>query len=574
MANLTELSDIFFDSAKNGIILINQKGLIININPSALDFFPKQKKIFIGTPIQNLFPNISFPIADHSVISHALLGKKKISAVVDIRFDHSLEDQDIVILFLDKKTPKKLKEKDSVKLQNRLFSSKIGKNMIMAETNKNLEYTWIFNSHPDIDEKNLLGKRDEEIAINEGTLALSKLKQEVLNLNKRITREISFPSSGKNQSWIIEASPLKNNQKETIGVSTVSIETTQLFKTRKLLKAQILLNQKFSNASLSISYIMDLKTKKALFITKGKSILGGDYDKIQTLEQLIATIHPDDLELTKAHFSKISEDRENHIFEFEIRASNQGKNWQWLLFRDHVFKRDIDGTPLEYLGSITNITQIKEAKLSEIEAILTGQENERVRIAADLHDSVNSILAAAKLNAEFVLSSVDKSSPQQNLYAEKTISLVEQAITEIKGIYTNISPNILVDFGLVIAIKAYCKNIFSTSNINITFDLYQKSEKFDFKIELALFRIAQEVLNNINKHANASEVELQLIEHQQNITLMIIDDGIGFDMNSNKLKTNSYGFRNINSRVISLKGKFDIDSSPRNGTIITIELPL
>ncbi|MFT6321106.1 MAG: signal transduction histidine kinase, partial [Granulosicoccus sp.] len=131
-----------------------------------------------------------------------------------------------------------------------------------------------------------------------------------------------------------------------------------------------------------------------------------------------------------------------------------------------------------------------------------------------------------------------------------------------------------VDFGLVIAIKAYCKNIFSTSNINITFDLYQKSEKFDFKIELALFRIAQEVLNNINKHANASEVELQLIEHQQNITLMIIDDGIGFDMNSNKLKTNSYGFRNINSRIISLKGKFDIDSSPRNGTIITIELPL
>ena len=55
---------------------------------------------------------------------------------------------------------------------------------------------------------------------------------------------------------------------------------------------------------------------------------------------------------------------------------------------------------------------------------------------------------------------------------------------------------------------------------------------------------------------------------------MIIDDGIGFDMNSNKLKTNSYGFRNINSRIISLKGKFDIDSSPRNGTIITIELPL
>ena len=319
---------------------------------------------------------------------------------------------------------------------------------------------------------------------------------------------------------------------------------------------------------------MDLKTRQALFITKGKNILGGDYDETQTIEKLIDFIHPDDLELTKEHILNISKDRDNHIYEFEIRAKKHGKDWQWLQFRDQVYKRDVDGTPLEYLGSASNITQIKEAKLAEIQAIMTGQENERNRLAADLHDSINSILTAAKINAEFVLSFVDKSNSQQSLYAEKTISLVEHSITAIKEIYTNISPNILVDFGLAKALKAYCKSIFSNSNINIKFDIHQKTEKFDFKVELALYRIAQEVLNNILKHADATEVELQLIEHQKSMTMMIIDNGVGFNVDSTKLKTDSYGFRNIDSRVISLQGKFNIDSSPQKGTIIVIELPL
>jgi len=99
-------------------------------------------------------------------------------------------------------------------------------------------------------------------------------------------------------------------------------------------------------------------------------------------------------------------------------------------------------------------------------------------------------------------------------------------------------------------------------------------ERLSPNLELALYRCAQELLNNILKHAKATSVDLQLLRHKDSVVLMVTDNGVGFDVTSQELMSNGYGFRNLTSRIESLDGKIDIDSALERGTTVTIEIPV
>ena len=135
-------------------------------------------------------------------------------------------------------------------------------------------------------------------------------------------------------------------------------------------------------------------------------------------------------------------------------------------------------------------------------------------------------------------------------------------------------PPSLAHFGLGVAIGEEANRINSDSGIKIHFDNSTNKEKFDQKTEIILFRVFQELLNNALKHAEANEITIQLIEHEDTLLLMMDDNGKGFDFKTAIRKKSSSGLKNMQARIALLNGKINIDSKEGYGTNSIIEIPL
>ena len=563
---------LLLESAKDGIIMLDSNGFILESNQLATKILAIPKTIFLGKNIETLFSKridtLLSEFSNHKkgTLTTAIKNRDTVSVIA--RLDDSLIHENRVLLFISKTIHLQEENKILKRLNDRFFLSQFSKTMIVADTNRALEYTWIYNPQIGFNQDDALGKKVDEIVKNEGTLALLQLKREVLDKEISIVREITFPLSDGGRTWQFEGMPLKDESGKIIGVTTVSIEVTGLIRMQKILEEQVAFIEQILNTNPYAQYIVDMGTMNVRHITKTKRDSIFKLETYHNINVIASQIHPDDREQSKEHIANLFSDTQNEVYELLVRIKLPTNEWRSVQFRDMVIKRDEEGVPIEYLGNAIDVTEKQQAKSAEIEAIIIGQENERSRIAADLHDSINPLLAAAKINLESVSELIDKG----NL--EKINSLLEDAIVGIREIYSNISPNVLADFGLENALHAHCERMLLDDHSDIQMDIHLEKDRFDFKIELALYRIAQEVLNNVSKHAHATQIELQLIQHQESVTMIIIDNGKGFDQNSDGFKTNGFGFRNIKARVLSLQGKLLIDSALGKGTTITIELPI
>jgi two-component system NarL family sensor kinase len=221
-----------------------------------------------------------------------------------------------------------------------------------------------------------------------------------------------------------------------------------------------------------------------------------------------------------------------------------------------------------------NVLQTERMRQKELQskAILEAEENERKRIAAELHDGVGQILSAAKLNLSTLGSHINNSSPQANLPYTTSIELVDDAVKEIRAISHNLMPNALVKSGFVAAVKEFVGKLNNSEKLKINLEITGLQQRLEQTTETILFRVLQELVNNIVKHANANQISIQLVQHENEITLMVEDNGIGFDTSS-KDEMNGLGLKNIQSRIAFLNGHFNIDSAPGKGTTVVIEIP-
>lgn len=202
------------------------------------------------------------------------------------------------------------------------------------------------------------------------------------------------------------------------------------------------------------------------------------------------------------------------------------------------------------------------------EAIITGQEKERQQIGEELHDNINQILATTKLYLECMLA---EGRIRNNMLQESKL-LIDKAMAEIRNLSQSLLPPSLGEIGLLQAIDDLANSIRKLSKINISIvhtncDEYLLTDK----LKLTLFRITQEQMNNIIKHAAADKVYISLEQNEEEIVLVIKDDGNGFDPTS---KRNGVGIRNIISRAELSKGTVNIQSQPGEGCELTVRFPL
>ena len=229
-----------------------------------------------------------------------------------------------------------------------------------------------------------------------------------------------------------------------------------------------------------------------------------------------------------------------------------------------------------YICIINDVTRLKEMETESIRSIIAGQENERRRIAREIHDGIGPLLSYSKLELDAF---IDEFVEYKHDLAEEKLENIRQTIDSITNDLRDLShhliPRLLEDFGLYSAFTNLIGKLNSSTRTKIEFYCnFGPENRLEANLELNLFRCGQELLNNATKHARATEILVQLIKHEHSIVLMVEDNGIGFQRHENQVEDFGIGLTNIETRVRTLKGEFIIESSENKGTTASIEIPL
>jgi two-component system, NarL family, sensor kinase len=205
-------------------------------------------------------------------------------------------------------------------------------------------------------------------------------------------------------------------------------------------------------------------------------------------------------------------------------------------------------------------------------AVIEAEENERKRIAGDLHDGVGQMMSAAKMNLSAFEDRIQFATTEDKLGYEKLIALVDESCKEVRAVSHNMMPNALLKAGLASAVKEFIDKIDSRM---LKVNLYSEglNERLDGNVETVLYRVIQECVNNVIKHSGANQLEISLVKDADGIAATIEDNGKGFDT-TQKSKFEGIGLKNIKTRIEYLKGTVDFDSSPGHGTLVAIHVPV
>jgi two-component system NarL family sensor kinase len=221
---------------------------------------------------------------------------------------------------------------------------------------------------------------------------------------------------------------------------------------------------------------------------------------------------------------------------------------------------------LSYQQHLNEMEQEQQLKFSQ--AVLQGEEQERRRLARDLHDGLGGMLAGAKINLSAQIE--DTFSQNQRTELEKITLQLDHSVTELRRIAHNMMPVNLLKFGLTTALKDLCESLMS-DNTHIDFQALGIEDSLREEVQLHIYRIVQELLSNAVRHAHAGNIILQCSQNDHLFFITQEDNGKGFDL-ATASNAKGIGLSNIKNRVGFLKGKIDIDSVPNEGTTINIEL--
>jgi signal transduction histidine kinase len=214
-----------------------------------------------------------------------------------------------------------------------------------------------------------------------------------------------------------------------------------------------------------------------------------------------------------------------------------------------------------------------EKKLAATEAVLQGEEKERTRIAKDLHDGLSGMLSGVKFSLQNMQGNLVMTSENQLSFA-RSLDMLDNSITEMRRVAHNMLPEGLVRYGLDVALKDYVTEINTTGIVTV---VYQSMGLADGKISqaaaISIYRIIQELLNNVIRHAAAKNVLVQVLKEEGRLIINVEDNGKGFDTTVVE-NTAGIGWKNIRSRVELLNGKIDIQSAAGKGTEVNIEMNL
>ncbi|MBS2097620.1 sensor histidine kinase [Carboxylicivirga linearis] len=249
---------------------------------------------------------------------------------------------------------------------------------------------------------------------------------------------------------------------------------------------------------------------------------------------------------------------------------------------DDYFRLDTFNAFLTLLTSITFLFSLKgirdllnaQRKLETtkkvfnhkmLKAMINTEEQTKNKFAMELHDGLGPLLSIAQMT----LSTIKSPRPENNDKLNHSKKLIEESIQTLKEVSNGLSPRVLIDFGIEKALKTFCYKLPTEETPHIQIHYGLKQRRYSFELEITMYRIICEVINNACKHAKANQVIINLVQKDDTVTIRCLDNGIGVD-NDAMTKINGNGFINLQSRMEFLNGKGSIKTLEGRGTYVAV----
>jgi PAS domain S-box-containing protein len=288
-------------------------------------------------------------------------------------------------------------------------------------------------------------------------------------------------------------------------------------------------------------------------------------------------IHKDDI----AKVLKIVKDtfkRNDSRWQMEYKYLCADGSYKIVIDQAYII-RNKNSKAVRVIGSMQDVTEErdlqqqvliteKQKKKDVVDAVIGAQEKERNELSAELHDNVNQLLAASIL----YLKTAQKQEVIKESLITQSLDYVQKAVDELRNISRNLTPSELKMNGLSAALRVFAEKLHIPNSFEVKLVTGELNEtKINQPLKLAVYRIVQEVINNILKHANANEVAIHLCETDNNLKLTVTDNGKGFDLLTIK---KGLGITNIYNRAENFGGSAEIISSPGKGCTWNVAIPL
>ncbi len=294
--------------------------------------------------------------------------------------------------------------------------------------------------------------------------------------------------------------------------------------------------------------------------------------------------------------SLFNENKQKQLAEVEARFEAEKKDHEIKLLKQDTLIKEIEIQQhkaerialisMLVLGSIIIIYLVKrhrtkqlhefnkhllKQKENHLKAVVEAQEIERKRIAKDLHDGIGQQLSGVRLGMSGLIEKLPIANDINHKIKELS-DVIDHTIQDVRTLSHQMMPRVLQEDGLIPAISDMLEKSFRYSTIQYNFEHFGITSRFKEGIEIGLYRICQELINNIIKHSGANHVSVQLLKSGKMLVLLVEDNGKGFEME--RLKSKGIGLMNITSRVETIKGEFNLEPSPESGTLATIRIPV
>jgi len=301
---------------------------------------------------------------------------------------------------------------------------------------------------------------------------------------------------------------------------------------------------------------------------------------MQDSSLIIQIVHPEDREMVRENFSNLQNDRTSDwSSEFRIITSDGEERW----IGHHCQPvYDVNGKFMGHRGSNSDITHRKnqesvlldsQKRLRQLTQWINEiTEDERIRIAREIHDELGHLLTALKYDIDELINQSDLSLDLVKSELVIMMGMIDSLIDSVRKIATELRPGILDHLGLFPAIEWQIRQFRLRTKMCCVFNQSEMDVTFDKDETTIIYRILQEILTNITRHSKANHVKVVLTKNENDFILKVMDNGIGFELDeTNKIK--SLGLMGMQERALSIGGKLQIDSSLGQGTNITFRLP-
>lgn len=390
--------------------------------------------------------------------------------------------------------------------------------------------------------------------------------------------EYSVPVSGQLQFFEARSVPL-GDQKFLIVIRNT---TDRRNAEAKLLESQRF-TQRLAETTPNVLFLFDLIERRNVYANdRSVDVIGYTPQEIEQMGEgfIRNTMHPEDIASLPALGKEYSSRQDGEVFEHVFRMKHKNGSYRWVQRTATIFSRTPEGLPRQILGSVTDITGLKEAEreLQELSArLLNIQDEERRRIARELHDVTGQNLTAIGLNLTVLEKSTTLDDASRNIVAECQ-RLCEESKQEIRTLSFLLHPPLLDQFGLIGALEWYINGFKQRTHMNVTIDGGHDIGRLPSELEIDLFRVIQEALTNVARYSGSEAATIHLSKTEACITVRVEDRGQGL-AGKNSLHQNGQttpagvGIPSMRERLRHHGGSLDVRSNGE-GTILTAVIPV